>query len=90
MEDIHVGDKVVVKIKDSFTSEANNGKSRVLGDVVFVSPKGTFSVVSVGKYNVTYWNNEIMEFDAEKFRVDGNNRVEYISPASSEPAADAE
>ena len=90
MDDIHTGDKVVVRVKDAFTTENNGSKIRVLGDVVFASPKGTFSVVNVGKYNVTYWNNEIMEFDPSKFKVNDNNRVEFISPSSTEESDDAE
>ena len=90
MEDIHTGDKVVVRVKDAFTTDNGGGKARVLGDVVFASPKGTFSVVNVGKYNVTYWNNEIMEFDPNKFKLGDNNRVELISPSSNEDSDEAE
>ena len=87
MDDIHVGDKVVVKLKEYFSGEGN-AKPRVKGEVKFVNTKANFAVVDIGKYNVTYWNNEIMPFDPEKFRLTTNNRVELISPASSEEESD--
>ncbi len=87
MDDIHVGDKVVVKLKEYFSGEGN-AKPRVQGEVKFVNTKANFAVVDVGKYNVTYWNNEIMPFDPEKFRLTTTSRVELISPASSEEESD--
>lgn len=86
MDDIHVGDKVVVKLKEYFSGEGN-AKPRVQGEVKYVNTKANFAVVDVGKYNVTYWNNEIMPFDTEKFRLTSGNRVEYISPVSSDDEA---
>ncbi|MGN1340926.1 MAG: hypothetical protein ACI4WS_11585 [Oscillospiraceae bacterium] len=89
MDDIHVGDKVVVKLKEYFSGEGN-AKPRVQGEVKFVNTRANFSVVDVGKYSVTYWNNEIMPFDPEKFRVTVGNRVEYISPSSVDEDASEE
>lgn len=89
MDDIHVGDKVVVKLKEYFSGEGN-AKPRVQGEVKFVNTRSNYAVVNVGKYNVTYWNNEIMPFDPERFRITGNNRVEPISPSSAETDDEAE
>ena len=83
MDNIHVGDKVVVRLKESYYSDGNT-RPIVQGEVVYASPKGTYAVVNVGKYNVTYWNNEINLFDTNKYRKTSGNRVEHISGASSD------
>lgn len=85
MDDIHAGDKVVVKLKEYFSGEGN-AKPRVQGEVKFVNTRANFAVVDVGKYNVTYWNNEIMPFDPDKYKFTVGNRVEPISGAASSDA----
>mgnify|MGYP004495282057 CR=1 FL=1 len=84
MDNIHAGDKVVVRLKESYYSDGNT-RPIVQGEVVYASPKGTYAVVNVGKYNVTYWNNEINLFDTNKYRYSNNgNRVEPIPGAASD------
>lgn len=83
MEDIRTGDKVVVKLKEYFSGEGNS-KPRVQGEVIFVNTKANFAVVDVGKYNVTYWNNEIIPFDPTKYRFTAGNRVEPVAGSTEQ------
>lgn len=83
MDNIHAGDKVVVRLKESYYSDGNT-RPIVQGEVVYASPKGTYAVVNVGKYNVTYWNNEINAYDTNKYKMTNGNRVEPIPGAASD------
>lgn len=78
MENINVGDKVVVRLRESYYSDGN-ARPIVQGKVIYVSPRGTYSVVNLGGYNVSYWNNEINAFDESKYRLTNGNRVQMIS-----------
>lgn len=80
MDNIHTGDKVVVRLKESYYSDGTV-RPLVQGEIVYVSPKGTYAVVRISNYNVTYWNSEIFKYDEAKYRFTSGNRLEPIPGA---------
>ena len=52
MGEIHVGDKVVVRLKEYFSGEGNI-RPLVQGEVKFVNTTANFAVVDVGNYRVS-------------------------------------
>ena len=57
MGEIHVGDKVVVRLKEYFSGEGN--------------------------YRVSYWLNEISEFNENEYEFTSRNRVKRTSISTS-------
>ena len=80
MGEIHVGDKVVVRLKEYFSGEGNI-RPLVQGEVKFVNTTANFAVVDVGNYRVSYWLNEISEFIEYEFT--SRNRVKRTSISTS-------
>ena len=82
MGEIHVGDKVVVRLKDYFSGEGNI-RPLVQGEVKFVNTTANFAVIDVGNYRVSYWLNEISAFNENEYEFIGRNRVKRTSISTS-------
>ena len=82
MGEIHVGDKVVVRLKEYFSGEGNI-RPLVQGEVKFVNTTANFAVVDVGNYRVSYWLNEISEFNKNEYEFTSRNRVKRTSISTS-------
>ena len=89
MGEIHVGDKVVVRLKEYFSGEGNI-RPLVQGEVKFVNTTANFAVVDVGNYRVSYWLNEIAAYNENDFEYTYGNRVQRTSLTSTEAAEELE
>lgn len=83
MGDIHVGDKVVVRLKEYFSGEGSV-RPLVQGVVLFVNSGANFAVIDVGNYRVSYWLNEITAYNENEFEYTYGNRVKRTS-VSTDP-----
>lgn len=82
MGDIKVGDKVVVRLKEYFSGEGSV-RPLVQGVVMFVNTTANFAVIDVGNYRVSYWLNEIAEYNANEFEYTYRNRVKRTSVSTT-------
>ena len=82
MGDIKVGDKVVVRLKEYFSGEGSVGPL-VQGVVMFVNTTANFAVIDVGNYRVSYWLNEIAEYNENEFEYTYRNRVKRTSVSTT-------
>ena len=82
MGDIHVGDKVVVRLKEYFSGEGSV-RPLVQGVVMFVNTTANFAVIDVGNYRVSYWLNEISAYNENEYEFIGRNRVKRTSISTS-------
>lgn len=89
MGDIHVGDKVVVRLKEYFSGEGSV-RPLVQGVVMFVNTTANFAVIDVGSYRVSYWLNEIAAYNENDFEYTYGNRVKRTSLTSTEAAEELE
>lgn len=82
MGDIHVGDKVVVRLKEYFSGEGSV-RPLVQGVVMFVNTTANFAVIDVGNYRVSYWLNEIAAYNDNEFEYTYRNRVKRTSVSTA-------
>ena len=82
MGDIHVGDKVVVRLKEYFSGEGSV-RPLVQGVVMFVNTTANFAVIDVGNYRVSYWLNEIAAYNENEFEYTYRNRVKRTSVSTA-------
>ena len=82
MGDIKVGDKVVVRLKEYFSGEGSV-RPLVQGVVMFVNTTANFAVIDVGNYRVSYWLNEIAEYNENEFEYTYRNRVKRTSVSTT-------
>lgn len=82
MGDIHVGDKVVVRLKEYFSGEGSV-RPLVQGVVIFVNTTANFAVIDVGSYRVSYWLNEIAVYNENEFEYTYRNRVKRTSVSTA-------
>ena len=82
MGDIHVGDKVVVRLKEYFSGEGIV-RPLVQGVVMFVNTTANFAVIDVGNYRVSYWLNEIAAYNENEFEYTYRNRVKRTSVSTA-------
>lgn len=82
MGDIHVGDKVVVRLKEYFSGEGSV-RPLVQGVVIFVNTTANFAVIDVGNYRVSYWLNEIAAYNENEFEYTYRNRVKRTSVSTA-------
>ena len=82
MGDIKVGDKVVVRLKEYFSGEGSV-RPLVQGVVMFVNTTANFAVIDVGNYRVSYWLNEIAEYNENVFEYTYRNRVKRTSVSTT-------
>ena len=82
MGDIKVGDKVVVRLKESFSGEGSV-RPLVQGVVMFVNTTANFAVIDVGNYRVSYWLNEIAAYNENEFEYTYRNRVKRTSVSTT-------
>ncbi len=82
MGDIHVGDKVVVRLKEYFSGEGSV-RPLVKGVVKFINTTANFAVIDVGSYRVSYWLTEISRYDESEYEDTYRNRVKRIVVSSS-------
>lgn len=82
MGDIKVGDKVVVRLKEYFSGEGSV-RPLVQGIVMFVNTTANFAVIDVGNYRVSYWLNEIAEYNENEFEYTYRNRVKRTSVSTT-------
>ena len=82
MGDIHVGDKVVVRLKEYFSGEGSV-RPLVQGGVMFVNTTANFAVIDVGNYRVSYWLNEIAAYNENEFEYTYRNRVKRTSVSTA-------
>lgn len=82
MGDIHVGDKVVVRLKEYFSGEGSV-RPLVQGVVMFVNTTANFAVIDVGNYRVCYWLNEIAAYNENEFEYTYRNRVKRTSVSTA-------
>ena len=82
MGDIHVGDKVVVRLKEYFSGEGSV-RPLVQGIVLFVNTTANFAVIDVGSYRVSYWLNEIAAYNENEFEYTYRNRVKRTSVSTT-------
>ncbi len=82
MGDIHVGDKVVVRLKEYFSGEGSV-RPLVQGVVMFVNTTANFAVIDVGNYRVSYWLNEIAAYNENEFEYPYRNRVKRTSVSTA-------
>lgn len=78
MGEIHVGDKVVVRLKEYFSGEGSV-RPLVQGIVLFVNTTANFAVIDVGNYRVSYWLTEIAAYNENEFEYTYRNRVKRTS-----------
>ena len=79
---IHVGDKVVVRLKEYFSGEGSV-RPLVQGVVMFVNTTANFAVIDVGNYRVSYWLNEIAAYNENEFEYTYRNRVKRTSVSTA-------
>ena len=82
MGEIHVGDKVVVRLKEYFSGEGSV-RPLVQGIVLFVNTTANFAVIDVGSYRVSYWLNEIAAYNDNEFEYTYRNRVKRTSVSTT-------
>lgn len=82
MGEIHVGDKVVVRLKEYFSGEGSV-RPLVQGVVIFVNTTANFAVIDVGNYRVSYWLNEIAAYNENEFEYTYRNRVKRTSVSTA-------
>ena len=82
MGDIKVGDKVVVRLKEYLSGEGSV-RPLVQGVVMFVNTTANFAVIDVGNYRVSYWLNEIAEYNENEFEYTYRNRVKRTSVSTT-------